>query len=70
MLFKLRILVIQSNKNVYDTKISQIESKITYHDHNEKYITTQEFNNLKSENFAAKLKQGNLVTKPDVDDFL
>ena len=56
MLFKLRILVIQSNKNVYDTKISQIESKITYHDHNEKYITTQEFNNLKSENFAAKLK--------------
>ena len=70
MLFKLRILVIQSNKNVYDTKISQIERKITYHDYNEKYITTQEFNNLKSENFAAKLKQGNLVTKPDIDDFL
>ena len=70
MLFRLRILVIQSNKNVYDTKISAIERKITDHDHNDKHVTTQEFNKLMSENVAAKLKQGNLATKADIDDFL
>ena len=38
----------------YDTKIGEIEKKITDHDH--KYITTQEFNRLKVDNFAARLK--------------
>ena len=37
----------------YDTKIYEIEKKILDRDHN-KYITTQEFNKLTSENFAVK----------------
>ena len=41
---------------VYNTKISEIENKTTTdHGHN-KYITTQEFNKLTSENFTARLK--------------
>ena len=32
-----------------------------------KYITTQEFNKLKAENFAARLKQADLVNKNDFD---
>ena len=42
-------------KTDYDTKIVEIKKKITDHDHN-KYITTQEFNKLIAENFAARLK--------------
>ena len=52
------MLVVQSKKKTnYNTKISEIENKIaTNHDH-DKYITTQEFNKLTSENFTARLKQ-------------
>ena len=42
------MLVIQSKrkkKTDYDTKISEIETKLTDHNHN-KYITTPEFNNF------------------------
>ena len=56
-----------AKKNDYDTKLAR---KITDHDHNDKYITTKEFNKVMSENFAAKLKQGNLGTKVDIDDFV
>ena len=35
---------------------------------NAKYITTLEFNKLTAENFAARLKQDNLVTKADFDN--
>ena len=42
-------------KTDYNTKINEIEKKITDHNH-DKYITTPEFNNLTSENFAARLK--------------
>ena len=45
---------------VLNTKISEVENKILSHD---KYITTTEFNKLTAENFAARLKQANLVTK-------
>ena len=41
-------------KTDYDTKISDIEKKITDHDHDE-YITTSEFNKLTTEHFAARL---------------
>ena len=41
--------------------------RITDHDHN-KYITTPEFNKLTSENFAARLKQANVVTKTEFDN--
>ena len=48
-------------KTDYNTKITEIENKITTdHDH-DKYITTQEFNKLTSEYFTAKLKQANLA---------
>ena len=34
-----------------------------------KYITTQEFGKLTTENFTGRSKQANLATKADVDDF-
>ena len=57
------------NKTDYNTKISEIEKKTTDHKQG-KYITTPEFNKLIGENFAARLKQANLVTKADFDDEL
>ena len=41
-----------------NTKISEVENKISDHG---KYITIQEFNKLTAENFAAILKQANLL---------
>ena len=56
-------------KTDYNTKITEIENRLI--DHNRgKYITTPEFNRLTAENFAARLKQANLVTKTDFDDKL
>ena len=49
---------------VLNTKISEIENKIPDH---AKCITTQGFNTLTIENFAARLKQANLVSKTDFD---
>ena len=49
---------------VFNTKISEVESKIHNHD---KYITTPEFDKLTAEKFTARLKQANLVTKTDFD---
>ena len=43
--------------------------KITDH-HHDKYITTPEFNKLTAENFAARLKQINLASKSDIDNFV
>ena len=34
----------------YDAKISEIENKVNYHDHDE-YTTTSEFNKLTTKNF-------------------
>ena len=48
-----------------NTKISEVENKVS---DNSKYITTQEFNNLTAESFAAKLKQANSVIKTDFDN--
>ena len=59
MLLKMQylFLVIQLKKTGYNTKINEIEMKITDHDHF-KYSTTPELTskNLTSENFAARLK--------------
>ena len=49
--------------------MSEIKKKIIDHDQS-KYITTQEFNRLIVENFAVRLKQPNLGTKTDIDDFV
>ena len=57
-------------KTDYKVKINEIENKITSDHHN--CITTQEFNKLISENFAAGLAQANVGSKtdiPDVTDF-
>ena len=57
-------------KTNYNTKISETENKITRdHDH-DKYITTQEFNKLASENFNARLAQANLASKIDISNFV
>ena len=54
----------------YSTKCTEIENKLTTdHDH-DKYITTQEFNKLTSENVAARLKQANLAIKGDIANFV
>ena len=39
------------------------------HDH-DKYINTQEFNKLTSENFTAGLAQANLASKSDIANFV
>ena len=54
----------KKKKTVHDTKISEIEKKVSEHNHG-KYITTPEFNNLTAEVFTASLKQANLMTKTD-----
>ena len=51
-------------KTNYDTKINELEKKLTYHNH-DKYITTPEFNTLAASVFNARLAQANLITKTD-----
>ena len=55
------------NTTVLNTKISEVENRIPNHD---KDITTPGFNKLTVENFTARLKQANLVTKTDFDNKL
>ena len=47
---------------VANTKISEVDNKTPDYD---KYITTQEFNKLFLQNFTARLKEVNLVSKTD-----
>ena len=49
-----------------NTKINEIENKITTNYDHDKYITTQNFNKLTSDNFAARLPQANLGSKSDI----
>ena len=51
-------------KTNYDTKISELEKKLT--DHNlDKYITIPEFNTFTTDDFKARLAQANFKTKTD-----
>ena len=50
----------------YDTKIIEIEKKLTDHNH-DKCITSPEFNTLAASVFNARLAQANLITKTDFD---
>ena len=50
----------------YVTKITQIEKKLSDHNHG-KYITTPEFNTLAADFFKARLAQENLITKTNFD---
>ena len=56
-------------KTDYNTKINEIENKITDHDH-DKHITTPEFNKLTAKTFAARLVQANLASKSDIANFV
>ena len=53
-------------KTDYNKKITEIENKLTDHNH-DKYITTPEFNTLAVDVFNARLAQANLITKTDFD---
>ena len=60
------ILVVQLKKTDYDTKITEIEKKLTDHNH-DKYITTPEFNTLAADAFNARLARANATIKTDFD---
>ena len=49
-------------KTNYNTKISEIEKKVSDHNH-DKYITTPEFNTLFARIFDTKIKLSNLAPK-------
>ena len=51
----------------FTTALTYVENKIPDHS---KYITTPEFNKLTAENFTARLKQANLATIVDIDNFV
>ena len=60
-------------RNEYNTKIDEIENKVTVDHDQDKYITTQEFDNLTSESFFCKMSKNdiaNFVKKTDFDDKL
>ena len=63
------MLVVKIEKIDYNTKINEIEKRITDHNH-DKYITTPEFNDVTSEHFVARLKQVNLASKSDIAYFV
>ena len=50
----------------YDTKITDIENKLTDHKH-DKYIDTSKFNTLATNVFNTRIAQANLITKTDFD---
>ena len=56
-------------KTDYNTKITEIEKKITDHNH-DRYITTTEYNTLATICFNARIAQANLITKTDFDNKL
>ena len=55
----------------FDTKIGKIEKKVLIYDHDKNnLITTQEFNKLTADWFAARLAQAHLATKADIADLV
>ena len=53
-------------KTDYNTKISKIEKNVSVHNH-DRYITTQEFNNLAAGVFTTRSAQANIVIKTNFD---
>ena len=60
------MLVVLLKKTDYNTRITEIENKLTNHNH-DKYISTPEFTNLAAV-FNARLLQANLVMKTNFDN--
>ena len=52
------------NKTSYNTKITEIENKLTDHNHDQ-YIYTSDFNKLDADVFNVRLAQANLILKTD-----
>ena len=61
-----KIVSVSSLVTDYNTKISELEKKLTDYNHG-KYITTPEFNTLAADVFNARLAQADLITKTDFD---
>ena len=62
---KYLILVAEfKKKKDYSTKSTEIEKKLTDHNH-DKYITAPKFNTMAASVFSAKLAEANLITKTD-----
>ena len=57
------------NKTDYNTKVTEIENKLTSRNH-DRYIDTQEFNKLATDVFNARIAQANLITKTEFDSRL
>ena len=57
-------------KTDYNTKVNDIKKKTTDHNHCNKDITTQEFNKVTAEHFAAILAPAKLGTNADIADFI
>ena len=55
-------------KTDFDKKTSEFEKKLTDHNHEINYLSPLQATKLTAENFAADLKQANLVIKTDFDD--
>ena len=53
-------------KTDFNTKITEIEKKLTDHNHDQ-YIDTQEFDKLAADVFNVRIAQTNLITKTNVD---
>ena len=63
------MLVTQLKKTDHNTKVTEIENKLTNHNL-DKYIDNQEFNKLSTDVFNARLAQAKLITKTEVDSKL
>ena len=61
------VVLLKKTKTDYNTKITEIEKKLTDRNH-DKYITTLECNTLAADIFNARLGQANLVSKTDFDN--
>ena len=57
-------------KTEYNTRLNEIENKITTDRVHDKYIITREFHKLTSEHFAVRLVQANLASKSDIANFI
>ena len=64
------MLVIYSKQLTITQKLVKFKTKISTNHNHDKYITTQEFNKLTSENFTARLAQANLASKSDIANFV
>ena len=65
--YNTKLLKLKRNVLVIIIKTTEIEKKLTDHNH-DKYITTPEFNTLAADVFNARLAQADLVTKTNFNN--